>query len=67
MKYMVVQAESLKELEEKVNSLLEKGWEPLGGVAIILTKRPMGPGGMEISVPVPYQALVCRNATPKPD
>jgi len=38
VKYMIAQASSAKELEEKVTRLLEEGWEPLGGISISVSK-----------------------------
>jgi hypothetical protein len=34
MKYTVVRENSTKELLEKVNSLIERGWIPQGGIAV---------------------------------
>lgn len=34
MQYKIVFEATAKELESKVNELLNKGWEPLGGVSV---------------------------------
>ncbi len=42
MKYVVVQSDTLVELEKKVNGYWQLGWEPLGGVNCI-RERISGP------------------------
>jgi hypothetical protein len=34
MKYRIEIENKISELEEKVNYLIEKGWEPLGGIGV---------------------------------
>ena len=34
MRYEILSADSIRKLEDKVNSNIEKGWQPQGGIAI---------------------------------
>ena len=34
MTYLVVEAQSAKELQEKVQKYITEGWEPVGGIAV---------------------------------
>jgi len=34
MEYLVVKENNINELQEKVNSLIERGWIPQGGVGV---------------------------------
>jgi len=34
MKYLVVEAQSAEELQQKVQEFMKEGWEPLGGLAV---------------------------------
>lgn len=36
MEYKLVTGETAEELEQAVNALCEKGWEPFGGVAVAM-------------------------------
>ena len=55
MKYYVVQASKVNELEVKVNSLMQQGWQPIGGIDS--SKQDMGTEY--------YQAMIYSPA-PKP-
>ncbi len=34
MRYMVVEEESAEDLQEKVQALIDEGWEPQGGISV---------------------------------
>lgn len=34
MEYVVIEAQSADELQQKVQAQIEQGWEPLGGLAV---------------------------------
>ena len=46
MKYIVLDGKEIEELTEKVNSLIEKGFQPLGGIAVTHTIMPANKGSV---------------------
>lgn len=44
MKYAIVKANSIKDLEDKVNDYLNQGWEPQGSMVITQSLRTMSFG-----------------------
>jgi uncharacterized protein DUF1737 len=34
MKYLVIEAQSAEELQQKVQDSIDQGWQPLGGLAV---------------------------------
>jgi hypothetical protein len=34
MSYSIIEAQSIEELQSRVQELIEKGWEPAGGIAV---------------------------------
>jgi len=46
MKYIVLDATEVEELTEKVNGLIEKGFQPLGGIAVTHTTMPANKGSV---------------------
>ncbi len=56
MKYQIVTTwSSIKNLEERVNKLIEKGWKPIGGIAVASFEENLS---KEVMVEHLYQAMV---------
>ena len=49
MKYLIVSAQSSKELEEKINAMLQDGWQCQGGLSMPI---------VESNMPIFMQALI---------
>ena len=56
--YKIIQSPSKETLEFEVNSALEKGWQPLNGPAIIVTKYSNGYLEQNANRLLFYQAMV---------
>jgi hypothetical protein len=52
--YRVIEAETTEELSERVERLMERGWEPQGGVAVCPR------GGPVLHAPLLLQAMIRR-------
>lgn len=54
--YMILN-ETGGDISPKVNSLIAQGWQPIGGICVVLTEGPRY-GGIQSMVPTYNQAMV---------
>ena len=58
MKYQIITATGIENLQPIVNDWIQKGWEPVGGVCVAPTPIMNSSGGPSAIAMFAYQAII---------